>query len=136
MVSGDFARMETYRAHQHTRRRRLKCVGESPTRRSTDCPIVSTPCRRQDVKAEWCCPQDVVRRHKAGTLTADTHILDWLQLIRAEYVEIPGLRLTKAEVQRLWGLDEVTTDALLSALEDVKFLRRTHRDAYVRADIG
>ena len=69
-------------------------------------------------------------------MTADTHIMDWLQLIRAEYLEIPGLRLTKSEVQRLWGLDEVTTDALLSALEDVKFLRRTHRDAYVRADIG
>jgi hypothetical protein len=69
-------------------------------------------------------------------LTADTHITEWLQLIRAEYLEIPGLRLTRRQVQRLWGLDEVTTDALLSALEDVKFLRRTHRDAYVRADIG
>ena len=80
--------------------------------------------------------QDVVRRDKAEILTADTHIMDWLQLIRAEYLEIPGLRLTKSEVQRLWGLDEVTTAALLSALEDAKFLRRTHRDAYVRADIG
>ena len=62
--------------------------------------------------------------------------MDWLRLIRAEYLEIPGLRLTKPQVQRLWGLDDVTTDALLAALEDVKFLRRTHRDAYVRADIG
>lgn len=69
-------------------------------------------------------------------MSPDTHIMDWLQLIRAEYLEIPGLSLTKSEAQRLWGLDEVTTDALLSALEDVKFLRRTHRDAYVRADIG
>jgi hypothetical protein len=68
--------------------------------------------------------------------TADTHITHWLQLIRAEYLEIPGLRLTKPQVQRLWSLDEVTTDALLAALEDVKFLRRTPRDAYVRADIG
>lgn len=67
---------------------------------------------------------------------ADTHIMNWLQLIRAEYLEIPGLRLTKPQVQRLWGLDDVTTEALLSALMDVKFLRRTHGDAYVRADIG
>ena len=69
-------------------------------------------------------------------LNADTHVIDWLQLIRAEYLEIPGLCLTKPEAQRLWGLDEVTTDALLSALEDAKFLRRTDRDAYVRADTG
>jgi hypothetical protein len=70
-------------------------------------------------------------------LTADTHITEWwLQLIRAEYLEIPGLRLTKLQAQRLWGLDAVTAGALLSALIDVKFLRRAHRDAYVRADIG
>ena len=69
-------------------------------------------------------------------LTGDAHITDWLQLIRAEYLEIPGLRLTRAEAQRLWGLDEMTTDALLSALEDVNFLRRTPRNAYVRADMG
>ena len=69
-------------------------------------------------------------------MTADTHIADLLQLIRAEYLEIPGLHLTKLQAQRLWGLDDVTVEALLSALLDVKFLKRTHRDAYVRADIG
>jgi hypothetical protein len=66
----------------------------------------------------------------------DTHITDCLQLIRAEYLEIPGLHLTKLQAQRLWGLDDVTAEALLSALMDVKFLRRTHRDTYVRANIG
>lgn len=69
-------------------------------------------------------------------LTADAHIADRLTLIRAEYLEIPGLHLTKPQVQRLWGLDDVTAEALLSALIDVKFLRRTQRNAYVRADIG
>lgn len=69
-------------------------------------------------------------------LAANAHITEWLQLIRAEYLEIPGLRLTKPEMQRLWGLDDVTAEALLSALMDVKFLRRTHRNAYVRADVG
>ena len=54
-------------------------------------------------------------------------------LIRAEYLEIPGLALTKAQVERLWGLDAVVSDALLAALVDVKFLRRTVRDTYVRA---
>jgi len=66
--------------------------------------------------------------------SADTHVADWLMLIRAEYLEIPGLSLTKQQVERLWGLDAVTSGALLAALVDVKFLRRTVRDAYVRAD--
>ena len=69
-------------------------------------------------------------------LPADTHITDWLQLIRAEYLEIPGLSLTMSQVQRLWGLDLVTSEAVLAALVDVNFLRRTGRDAYVRADVG
>jgi hypothetical protein len=80
------------------------------------------------------------QRHLDGSrramLMADTPITDWLQLIRAEYLEIPGLRLTKAQVERLWGLDSVTSEALLAALVDVRFLRRTVHDAYVRADVG
>jgi len=67
-------------------------------------------------------------------VNADTRIADWLRLIRAEYQEMPGLHLTKPQVQRLWGLDGVTSEMLLSLLVDGKFLKRTHRDAYVRAD--
>jgi hypothetical protein len=63
----------------------------------------------------------------------ETHLEDWLMLIRAEYLEIPGLALTKAQVERLWGLDAVVSEALLAALVDLKFLRRTVRDTYVRA---
>jgi hypothetical protein len=51
-------------------------------------------------------------------LPADTHMFDWLQLIRAEYLEIPGLCLTKSQAQRLWGLEPVASEALLAALED------------------
>ena len=64
---------------------------------------------------------------------AETHVEDWLMLIRAEYLEIPGLSLTKPQVERLWGLDAVTSEALLAALVDVKFLRRTVGDSYVRS---
>ena len=69
-------------------------------------------------------------------LTANTHVTDWLRLIRAEYLEIPGLSLTTQQVQRLWGLDLVTTEAVLAALVDVKFLRCTRHHVYVRADVG
>ena len=66
----------------------------------------------------------------------ESSITDWLALVQAEYLEIPGLRLTKPQVQRLWNLDAATTDALLEALESAKFLRRTQGDAYVRVDAG
>jgi hypothetical protein len=67
---------------------------------------------------------------------AETSIADWLQLIRAEHLETPGLSLTKQQVERLWGLDPVTSEAILAELVDVNFLRRTRHDSYVRADGG
>jgi hypothetical protein len=47
---------------------------------------------------------------------------------------MPGLRLTKAEIQRLWGLDAAMCEALIETLEANRFLKRTARDAYVKAD--
>jgi hypothetical protein len=64
---------------------------------------------------------------------AQRGISDWLQLVQAEYREMPGLHLTKPQVRRLWGLDAVTCDALLDALETTRFLKRTSRDGYVLA---
>ena len=61
---------------------------------------------------------------------------DWLDLIRAEYLEIAGLHLTKSQAQRLWGLDELTCDALLAALVEVGFLKQTPSGGYIRADVG
>jgi hypothetical protein len=59
----------------------------------------------------------------------------WRQVIHAEYCEMPGLHLTKPQVQRLWGLDEETTDMVLAVLEDEKFLRRTPDDSYARVGV-
>ena len=61
-------------------------------------------------------------------------ICDWLQLIRAEYLEMPGMHLTKLQVERLWGLDPRTSEVLLGALIDARFLRRTPAGEYARAD--
>jgi len=69
-----------------------------------------------------------------GVPIDDVTIENWLQLIRAEYLEIPGLRLTKQQVQRLWGLDALMVEALLAALVDVRFLRCTRHEAYVRVE--
>ncbi len=57
-----------------------------------------------------------------------------LQRIQGEYVEMPGLRLTTAQAQRLWGLERDVCDALLGALVDAKFLSRTRDGAFVRLD--
>jgi hypothetical protein len=62
--------------------------------------------------------------------------LDLISLIRSEYLEIPGLHLTRPQVRRLWHLDAAACDALLDALVSGGFLRRTPSDAYVRAGAG
>lgn len=60
-----------------------------------------------------------------------TRTTDLLRVIQAEYLEMPGLHLTKPQAQRLWGIDPSTCSALLDTLVDTQFLRRNHRDAYV-----
>ena len=59
---------------------------------------------------------------------------DVLRRVRGEYIEMPGLRLTTAQAQRLWGLDRASCDALLGALVDAKFLSKTRDGAFVRSD--
>lgn len=59
---------------------------------------------------------------------------DWANLIRAEYLEMPGLSLNAAQVGRLWNLDSSWTCALLGHLVDDGFLSCTARGTYVRAD--
>ena len=59
-----------------------------------------------------------------------------LNIIRAEYREMPGLELTKPQVRRLWTLDPPTCDAVLNALVAAHFLRKTSRDAYILDDKG
>ena len=71
---------------------------------------------------------------ETAVISEQATLHDWLQLIKAEYLEIPGLHLTKSQVQRLWSLDIATCEMLLEALEAAKFLRRTHINAYVLAD--
>jgi hypothetical protein len=57
-----------------------------------------------------------------------------LQRIQGEYIEMPGLRLTAAQAQRLWGLERDLCDALLGALVDAKFLAQTRDGVFIRVD--
>jgi hypothetical protein len=69
-------------------------------------------------------------------VTGDRPLERYLRLIRAEYRESPGLRLSRAQVERLWHLDRATCDAVLEALLAARFLRCTREGHYVRADRG
>ena len=69
-------------------------------------------------------------------MTDPTLLDDWLRLVRAEYEELPDLHLTRAEVERLWGLDPSTADAILSTLEAEGVLRKTSRGGYIKSNAG
>ena len=66
-----------------------------------------------------------------ATVTVD--LTDVLQRVRAEYREMPGLRLTQRQAQRLWDLDSSTCEAVLEILESTGFLRRIFDQSYVLA---
>lgn len=57
-----------------------------------------------------------------------------LQRIQGEYVEMPGLRLTAAQAQRLWGLERDVCNSLLRTLVEARFLGQTRDGAFVRRD--
>ena len=59
-----------------------------------------------------------------------------LRRIQAEFREMPGLRLTPDQAQRLWNLSRGTCEAVLSHLVDAKFLFRTADGSFVRFDSG
>lgn len=59
---------------------------------------------------------------------------EWLRLIQAEYREIPGLKLTMPQAQRLWGLDGEKCEALFDLLISSRFLCKTSAQAFVLAD--
>lgn len=57
---------------------------------------------------------------------------EMLRRIRGEYLEMPGLCLTHAQAQRLWGLDAQTCASLLASLTEGKFLSLRNDGTYGR----
>jgi hypothetical protein len=58
------------------------------------------------------------------------------RLVHAEFREMPGLRLTRQQVRRLWGLDPATCDELLAALVASGFLTVMPDGRYARVGDG
>ena len=59
-----------------------------------------------------------------------------VDLIRTEYAELPGLKLTFWQAQRLWSLSSEQCEWVLKALTESQFLARTADGAYVRRDVA
>jgi hypothetical protein len=59
-----------------------------------------------------------------------------LTRIRAEYLEMPGLRLTLQQAQRLWGVERALCKMVLDALVDEKFLHVKADGAFARLTDG
>lgn len=59
-----------------------------------------------------------------------------LRRIKAEYTEMPGLRLTVAQAGRLWGVDATACLDLLERLITERFLQRRPDGTYTRATDG
>lgn len=59
-----------------------------------------------------------------------------LRRVYAEFLEMPGLRLSCQQAQRLWGLDRSTCLHLLEHLVDEKFLCRPGHGVYTRLTDG
>jgi hypothetical protein len=66
--------------------------------------------------------------------STDPAVARWLQTLRGEFLEVPGLLLTRDQVQRLWGLDGKMCDVVLEALVQDGFLRRTEQGGFVRRE--
>ena len=57
-----------------------------------------------------------------------------LRRAKGEFLEMPGLRLTLAQAQRLWAIDQALCDAVLATLVEARFLVQSRNASYIRAD--
>lgn len=64
----------------------------------------------------------------------ETDVITLVARIECEYREMPGLQLTEGQMQRMWCLDGVTCQVVITVLIARGSVVKTHRNAYARAD--
>jgi hypothetical protein len=67
-------------------------------------------------------------------MTYDPSADGLIERLKAEFLEMPGLKLTAAQAQRLWALDAISCSALLETLVNTNFLFRTRDGAFMRIE--
>ena len=65
-------------------------------------------------------------------LVTDRAVVEWMQQLRAEYLEMPGLALTRAQMRRIWPIDAPLCDAVVNALLASGFLECRQGYTYAR----
>jgi hypothetical protein len=65
-------------------------------------------------------------------MEATTEVQNALLRIQTEYVEMPDLKLTARQAQRLWSLSHDVWETALAVLLGKQFLAQTRDGAYVR----
>ena len=64
---------------------------------------------------------------------AAARFADALRRAEAEFLEMPGLKLTVAQASRLWAFDSSLCSAVLSTLVERRFLVQTRNEFFSRA---
>ena len=54
----------------------------------------------------------------------------WVRIVRGGFLEIPGLQLTRQQIQKLWSLDEPRCGDVLDTLLREAFLQVTPEGRY------
>lgn len=93
-------------------------IGSKPNENSEEPPVRS--------------PHDTGLKHLA-IMRAIYEVVDRL---RAEYLEMPGLRLTADQVQRLCGIEQLICQPVLDALVAAMFLSMKSDGTYARVTDG
>jgi len=83
---------------------------------------------RAKQRAPILAPMDGTERE--GSMDVETLV----HRVCAEFIEMPGLRLTFAQAVRLWGLTPTVCRRVVDELIAVGFLRQTPTGMLVRAD--
>jgi hypothetical protein len=69
-----------------------------------------------------------------GASESKRPLQDVLDRIRGEFLEMPGLRLTDRQAQRLMGLDAGLCAMLIAELMEERFLFRTRDGSFMRVE--
>jgi len=64
-------------------------------------------------------------------VSVEPRVERFIEIVQSEYREMPGLQLTKAQMQRFLGIDVMTCDVVIDKLERQRFLRLTRKNVYV-----
>jgi hypothetical protein len=57
---------------------------------------------------------------------------DLLHRVRAEFLEMPGLSVTRAQAGRLWALEPALCEAVLTTLVESNFLVESRNASFMR----